>query len=653
VKTRFFGRALATGAVAALIATTAPVVAAHAATEPTFPSTSDAPVYVIDGGEVVSVAAGTQLPWDWGNTAVLSSKPLTGAPSNYDDIRLPAPPTDATQMVTFLSDPGAERTQSAWKAYADSIFFDSQRRGALMSEITPYSFIYGGIATVKAQGGTYSAGVAYTKNNGLTVVEAYYTTINVDAVTGTWKFATPAGPAKTATTTSLSAPASATVGDNVTLTATVAPAAATGTVTFKDGSSTLGTGTLSGGTASFSTTALAGGSHSIVASYSGDTDYAGSDSAASTVAIKADTTAVLSADATSVEAGTKVILTAAVDPATASGNVEFFEDGASIGTGAVASGSAIKSVTKAAAESHAYTAKFVANSLYNASAASNSVNVAWTPGATAPVPDGPSENALVDANKNGLEASIGTDGRLHVSQLPAAQNGQTVNVFAYSNPTFLGTVTVTDPTAGFALEPEAFGALTAGTHKVAVVSTDGTVLAWTTFDKATAAGNSFSKPINAVVQTQEPADGEFSLKDLSGTTSIELTNPVQTSNGSLSSGKLGQLVVTDLRKVTTPGWDLKTTVGTFTRQGGTDTIANSALGVAPSLVKQAGTGATAPTLASSVDAGSGSYPYTFATVANGGWSGETTYDADLSFLAPQSAPAGTYSSTLTLTLTSK
>ncbi len=44
----------------------------------------------------------------------------------------------------------------------------------------------------------------------------------------------------------------------MTFTATVSPAAATGTVEFFDGATSLGTGTLSGGVATFATTALAG-----------------------------------------------------------------------------------------------------------------------------------------------------------------------------------------------------------------------------------------------------------------------------------------------------------------------------------------------------------------------------------------------------------
>jgi len=96
----------------------------------------------------------------------------------------------------------------------------------------------------------------------------------------------------TPTTTALTAaPNPAAYGAAVTLTATVSPPAATGTVTFKDGTTTLGTGTLSGGTATYQTSALSVGPHSLTAVYGGNASYGGSTSTALTQTItKADQT---------------------------------------------------------------------------------------------------------------------------------------------------------------------------------------------------------------------------------------------------------------------------------------------------------------------------------------------------------------------------
>ena len=88
------------------------------------------------------------------------------------------------------------------------------------------------------------------------------------------------------TTTSLSAsPNPSNFGQPVTLTATIAAVAPgagspTGTVTFQDGTIPLSTGTLnSAGNATFSTSSLTSGSHSVTASYSGDSNFLVSTSA--------------------------------------------------------------------------------------------------------------------------------------------------------------------------------------------------------------------------------------------------------------------------------------------------------------------------------------------------------------------------------------
>jgi hypothetical protein len=59
----------------------------------------------------------------------------------------------------------------------------------------------------------------------------------------------------------------------VTFTATVSPTAATGTVTFSDGTTTLGSATLSSGRALYSTSGLSAGTHSITATYNGNSNY--------------------------------------------------------------------------------------------------------------------------------------------------------------------------------------------------------------------------------------------------------------------------------------------------------------------------------------------------------------------------------------------
>ena len=95
--------------------------------------------------------------------------------------------------------------------------------------------------------------------------------------------------APSTTTTLTASPALIAQGQNVQLCATVAGVAGTltptGTVTFKEGSTTLGSASLSGGKACVNLTTLAVGTHSITASYGGDTTFGASTSAPQTVTV--------------------------------------------------------------------------------------------------------------------------------------------------------------------------------------------------------------------------------------------------------------------------------------------------------------------------------------------------------------------------------
>ncbi len=68
----------------------------------------------------------------------------------------------------------------------------------------------------------------------------------------------------------------------ITLTATLSSTSGqpTGTVNFLDGTTVLGAGTISGGVTTLTTSSLAAGTHSITASYSGDSNFAAVASAA-------------------------------------------------------------------------------------------------------------------------------------------------------------------------------------------------------------------------------------------------------------------------------------------------------------------------------------------------------------------------------------
>src|SRR6202050_484731 len=189
--------------------------------------------------------------------------------------------------------------------------------------------------------------------------------------------------AKSNSSTALSSSANpSTYGSSVTFTATVTPSAATGTVTFKDGSTTLGTGTLSSGKATFSASTLAAGSHSITAAYGGDTNYNSSTSSTLTQTVnKANTTVTLASSANPSTYGASVTFTATVSPSAATGTVTFNDGATTLGTGTLSSGKATFSTSTLTAGSHSITAAYGGATNYNnstSSALTQTVNKANT-----------------------------------------------------------------------------------------------------------------------------------------------------------------------------------------------------------------------------------------------------------------------------------
>ena len=129
-----------------------------------------------------------------------------------------------------------------------------------------------------------------------------------------------------------------TVGASVTFTATVSGSAPTGSVNFKDGSTSIGgcsAATLTGSgnirTASCATSTLAAGTHSITAAYSGDASNGASSSSALTQTVnKAATSTVLASSVNPSVFGASVTFTATVTGSSPTGTVNFKDGGASI-----------------------------------------------------------------------------------------------------------------------------------------------------------------------------------------------------------------------------------------------------------------------------------------------------------------------------------
>ena len=182
------------------------------------------------------------------------------------------------------------------------------------------------------------------------------------------------------------------VGSSLTFTAAVTGTAGTpnGTVTFKDGSTTLGTGSLTAGVATYATSALTIGSHSITAVYSGDSNFNGSTSNTVTQVVnKATPTVTVTPSPTSITiaqtAAVTVVVTGTVGNSTPTGSVTLAGGGYTSAATSLASGSATIDIPAGALTvgtdtlTVSYTPDFASSSTYNTATGSNTVTVTLGP----------------------------------------------------------------------------------------------------------------------------------------------------------------------------------------------------------------------------------------------------------------------------------
>jgi hypothetical protein len=214
--------------------------------------------------------------------------------------------------------------------------------------------------------------------------------------TGTLNLTVSKGATATSLTTSNNNPS---VDSPITLTASVAPnpsingtATMGGTVTFFDGGTQLGNpvtpisnvATLSGVVLSTA------GTHSITATYSGDTNWAGSTSSASTVTVnKGGTATVVTANTSSPTTGSPITFTATVAPnpavtgaANLTGSVAFSDGSTQLGTATLNSNVAtLPAVALSTAGTHSITAAYGGDNNW-ATSTSSPLNVSVGKGAT-------------------------------------------------------------------------------------------------------------------------------------------------------------------------------------------------------------------------------------------------------------------------------
>ena len=178
--------------------------------------------------------------------------------------------------------------------------------------------------------------------------------------------------ANTSMTLSTSGTPSSVFGQTVTFTASNTPNTATGSVTFKDGSTTLGTVSLSGGSASISVSNLKVGSHTITASYGGDGNYNSSSNTVSQPVNKANTTTSL---ANSSNKTITAMVTAAAPGAGTPGGTVTFNDSLGNKTTTVTLSGGKATLTLSGKGTHTITGAYNGDSNFNSSSSNSIIKV--------------------------------------------------------------------------------------------------------------------------------------------------------------------------------------------------------------------------------------------------------------------------------------
>ena len=334
---------------------------------------------------------------------------------------------------------------------------------ATVSGSTPTGTVTFKDGTTTLGTGTIASGVATFSTSALSVnthgVTALYAG-DANNAPSTSAASTVTVTAKVTTTSVTVNPNPATVGQSVTLTATMAGINATGTVNFTDGTTIIGTVTASGtgsaATATLVTNFTTVGTHSIAATYGGDINNSASTSAAVTETVNLGTTTTVVASGNPVIVGQSITLSAILSglTSTATGTVTFKDGATTIGTGTLSAGVASLSTSFTTAGAHSITAVYAGDTNWlgsTSSAVSETVNAAASTTALSLTPNLAAVGQLVAMTAT-VTGSTPTgsvtfmDGTTTLSASPSTANiGQSVTLTASTtglSPT--GTVTFMD-----------------------------------------------------------------------------------------------------------------------------------------------------------------------------------------------------------------
>ncbi len=312
--------------------------------------------------EVASGALGYTFP-AYSATVLVFTPKSTIATATTTSLSASATQVNSGQSVTFTATVVATSGSSVPTGSVN--FFDGTTQigtGALNAS---------GVATFTSSSlavGTHSVTAVYAGDT------------NFSGSTSSVVSVTIVAPAKTNTTTALSASSmQVTSGQSVAFRATVAPASGsgvpTGSVTFLDGATSLGMATLSGGSGSVSSSTLSVGTHTITVMYSGDANFSGSTSSVVSVTVvapaKIATATTLASSATQVTSGQSVTFTVSVKAQSGTGvptgSIVFLDGGSQINAATLSAGAASFMTATLGVGSHTITAAYGGDANYAAS----------------------------------------------------------------------------------------------------------------------------------------------------------------------------------------------------------------------------------------------------------------------------------------------
>ncbi|KJF25076.1 Ig-like domain-containing protein [Rhodococcus sp. AD45] len=289
--------------------------------------------------------------------------------------------TSTAQTGTVAAAPTAPAAPTAVTVNPTSVVVGGTVTVSGTAEANSEVTVIAGEKTCKATAGAagaFSCDIVTSEVGTLTVTAVAANAVGVGPIS-TPVTVTVLAPPDVDTTLGLTVPAAATTGDAVDLTATVAPASAVGSVSFKVGGVEVGTAVVSNGVATLSHTFAAAGVQSVTADFSG-AGFVASSAGPSAVTVSdpapvdVDTTLGLTVPAVATT-GVAVDLTATVAPASAVGSVSFKVGGVEVGSASVSNGVATVSHTFAAAGVQSVTADFSGAGFVASSAGPSTVTV--------------------------------------------------------------------------------------------------------------------------------------------------------------------------------------------------------------------------------------------------------------------------------------